>query len=100
MLEPIRDFAWERLAASGEAESLRRRHAAHYAALAVEAAPHLTGPDQLTWLARVAAEAFNLRAAIRALLDGGEAETAIDLVWALWRYWRAQGPAGGGERRR
>ena len=94
MLEPIRDFAWERLAASGETESLRRRHAAHYAALAVEAAPHLTGPDQLTWLARVAAEAFNLRAAIRALLDGGESKAAIDLVWALWRYWRSQGQQG------
>ena len=73
---------------------MRRRHAAHYAALAVEAAPHLTGPNQLIWLARVAAEAFNLRAAIRALLDGGEAETAIELVWALWRYGRSQGQQG------
>ena len=91
MLEPIRDFAREQLAASGEEAPVQRRHAAYYRAFALEAAPHLTGPEQLTWLRRLEPEQYNLRVAVRALLNGGEVAAAVDLVWALWRYWRISG---------
>ena len=91
LLESIRDFAREQLAASGEHVALERRHAAYYHALALEAGPHLAGPDQSAWLGRLAREEHNLRAAVRALLDLGQAETAVGLVWALWRYWRFSG---------
>jgi hypothetical protein len=44
MLETIREFALERLTESGEAESVRRRHAAHFVVLAEGAEPTLAGP--------------------------------------------------------
>jgi predicted ATPase len=50
MLETIREYALERLAASGEGETLRQRHAAYYLALAEMAAPKLHGAEQGAWL--------------------------------------------------
>ncbi|HZO30842.1 MAG TPA: hypothetical protein VFH48_33145 [Chloroflexota bacterium] len=41
MLETIREYALEQLAAYGEADDARRQHAEHFLALAEEAEPHL-----------------------------------------------------------
>ena len=46
MLETIREFALERLAASGEEEQARRRHAAFFLALAERSEPEFYGPEQ------------------------------------------------------
>jgi predicted ATPase len=43
MLETIREYAAERLEASGDAADLRRRHAEHFHALAEEAEQNLRG---------------------------------------------------------
>ena len=43
MLETIREYALERLAASGEEEAIRQRHAAYFLALAEAAEPELRG---------------------------------------------------------
>ena len=94
MLETIREYALEELGATGEAEATRRRHAAHYRALAAEAGQHLTGPAYVAWLGRLEGERHNLRAAMRALLDLGEPAEAVDLLWALWRHWRLSGQQG------
>src|SRR6185503_1261779 len=49
LLETIRMFGAERLAESGEADSIRRRHATAYLALAAEAARHMPGRNQVPW---------------------------------------------------
>jgi predicted ATPase/class 3 adenylate cyclase len=88
LLETLRHYARQKLAARGAAvDALRRRHAAHYLALAEEAAPHLTGPQQLAWLERLAAEQDNLRAALRWSLDDGAAAAGLRLAVALDQFW-------------
>ena len=88
MLETIREFALERLAARGDGEAARRRHAAFYLVLAEEAEPGLLGPKQREWLERLDSERDNIRAALSWALDAGEAEVGLRIGAALWRYWQ------------
>jgi DNA-binding CsgD family transcriptional regulator/tetratricopeptide (TPR) repeat protein len=87
MLEPVRQYGREKLEESDEVRQVRRRHATWFFELAEEAAPHLKGRRQVEWLERLEKEHDNLRAAMRFLLEEGEIEAAIRLVWALWMFW-------------
>src|SRR5262249_61533778 len=53
MLESLREFALEQLAACSEDRACRDRHADYVYGLAAEAAPHLTGPHQVSYLDRL-----------------------------------------------
>jgi tetratricopeptide (TPR) repeat protein len=64
MLETVRVFVAERLAARADAAEVRRRHAGYYRALAEQAESHLRGVGQAEWLDRLQAEAGNLAAAV------------------------------------
>jgi predicted ATPase/DNA-binding CsgD family transcriptional regulator len=97
MPETIREFALERLEASGEAETMHRRHAGFLLALAEDAAPALLGPDQETWLARLDRERHNLRAAGRWTLANDRAQS-LRLAAALWRNWYMRGHVQEGRR--
>ena len=90
MLEPVRQYAREKLEENGEEEEARRRHAAHYLAMAERAGAELWGPGQGGWLERLEWENGNLRAALAWALDAN-AETAGRLCWALWLFWWARG---------
>jgi predicted ATPase len=64
LLETIRQFAAGRLAEAGDDRAaVAAAHCAHYLSVAETAAPHLTGPDQGSWLARLDADQANLRRA-------------------------------------
>jgi non-specific serine/threonine protein kinase len=91
MLHVIREYALEQLEASGEAEALRRAHAAELVVLVERAEPLLTGPEAGAWLERLEREHDNLRAALGWAQARGETETGLRLVAALWRYWEARG---------
>jgi predicted ATPase/DNA-binding XRE family transcriptional regulator len=69
MLETVREYAWERLAAAGELESARGAHAHYFLALAEQADAALRGSDQRACFLRLEREHDNLRAALRWLLD-------------------------------
>jgi tetratricopeptide (TPR) repeat protein len=96
MLEPVRQYALEKLDDGGE--ETRRRHARYYLALAERARPRLTGPDQASWLDRLEAENDNLRAAIGWSLDRDDAEVALRLVAELWWFWYKRGHLNEGRR--
>jgi predicted ATPase/DNA-binding CsgD family transcriptional regulator len=93
MLETIREYALTRLVAAGEAAESARRHAAYYAALAAEAAPRLLrGRAQDLWLARLAHDLDNLRAALDwSLAAEPDAPTGVRTAGHLWRFWHVHG---------
>jgi predicted ATPase/DNA-binding CsgD family transcriptional regulator len=91
ILETIREYGLEQLAASGEEETTQNRHAAYYLALAqrVEADP--PGPAGIRWLGLLETEHPNLRAALAWLFARGEAEACLRLASAVWQFWYAHG---------
>ncbi len=95
MLETIREYGLEVLAANGEDEVALRAHADYYLALAEQAAAALGGPQLIVWLDRLEREHDNLRAAMQWTLEGGNAreimEMALRLGAALERFWVVRG---------
>ncbi len=92
LLVTVRSFARSRLEA-GAAVRLRARHAEHYTAIAEEAAPRLTGPEQVRWLNRLHADQDNLRAVLEGA-DGRSARVAA----AVWWFWLQFGHVVEGDR--
>src|SRR3984957_1113907 len=110
MLETIREYALERLEQDDDSSGARRRHAAHYAAVAERAREQIEGPGQLAALDRLEAEHDNLRAALAWSLEtpsagqaghperGERAVIGLRLVHALWPFWYQHGHATEGRR--
>jgi predicted ATPase len=93
LLETIRQFAAEQLAETGndEAAAVQAAHCAYFVSVAQAAAPHLTGPDQGSWLTRLDAEQANLRrAAEYAASRPDGTKRVLRLSVALRRNWRAR----------
>ena len=88
MLETIREYAWERLVESGEAEELQRQQAVYYLALAEAAEPVLRGPQQALWLARLETEHDNLRTVLSWAQARGAVELGVRLAVALGPFWQ------------
>jgi predicted ATPase/DNA-binding XRE family transcriptional regulator len=87
MLEPVRQYALEKLRESGEADEARGRHVRYYLALAEQAEPHIKGLDQAEWLDRLETENDNLRTAIGWSIETGDAQSAARFGWVLAMYW-------------
>jgi predicted ATPase/DNA-binding CsgD family transcriptional regulator len=98
MLETVREFGLEQLAASGEAEVVQQAHATYFLALAERAAPEWWGPEPATWLDRLEAEHDNLRAALGLAIESEQAEIGFRLAIALHWFWRVRGPVSEGHR--
>ena len=91
MLEPVRQYALEKLEESGEAKGTRQRHVAFFLGLAERAEPELRGPDQSEWLERLEQENDDLRAAMSWALSTEDHDTAVRLGWALAYFWWPHG---------
>ena len=97
-LEPVRQYARERLEESEEGDAVRLRHALWFLALAEDAEPELRSELQGLWLERLETEHDNLRAALSWLLGREEAESALRLAGALGAFWSLHGYLGEGRR--
>ncbi|ORV59159.1 hypothetical protein AWC06_17440 [Mycobacterium fragae] len=80
LLETIRQYGEERLAACGETDALLMRHGRYYAALSARAAERYYGPEQILWASQVVRERDNVRAALANAIDAGDAALAVRLV--------------------
>jgi predicted ATPase/DNA-binding SARP family transcriptional activator len=100
LLETIRRFAADQLAADAvDAEATERRAADWFAGWAVGLAAHSEGPETGRWLAQAVADADNLRAAIEWLDRAGRAADHLQLVVDAMVLWFEAGHEREGERR-
>ncbi|HEX2145236.1 MAG TPA: BTAD domain-containing putative transcriptional regulator [Glycomyces sp.] len=91
LLETVREYAAARLAEVGETAERRTAHAQHFAVRAEQAEPHLMSAEQVAWLDRLAADHGNFTAAIRRMIDAGNAELAHRALAPLSWYWWMRG---------
>ena len=101
LLETVRHYAQEHLAASGEEDEIRGRHFAFFLRLAEHVRAKLDREDQGAWLERLESERENLLAA-HAWCDHGHEDDAgeegLRLVSALKPYWIHRGLLGLGSK--
>jgi predicted ATPase len=95
MLETIREYAHEKLVASGEEALVRQRHAVYYLSL-VEAWTQAYLEPSLP-IVQLEREYHNLRIALQWAIEQGQSELALDLGLALWHYWTKQGSPNEGQ---
>lgn len=90
LLEPVRQYARDQLAGSGELDDIQARHAGFLISMLETARFGLTGPDQPMWLHRLDAERDNLRGA---LMWSEEADPGLGfhLASLVWFPWYMQG---------
>ncbi len=91
MLEPIRQYAAERLAALPDAQAVERRHERYFVEFSETVGPELMGADQIGWGLRIDAEAANLRRALARAQAAGEPEPVLRIVGAIDEWWFDRG---------
>ncbi len=97
LLETIREFAGERLTATGEASEIAERHARRYAEVAREIRDGVEGDAQVASIERGIEEEGNLQAALDTLLGRAQAgdrdacELGLLMCADLWMYWHVRG---------
>jgi predicted ATPase/DNA-binding XRE family transcriptional regulator len=99
MLEPVRQYASEKLEQSEEAEETKRRHYAHYLAFAEEAdlayglltGARLTGAEGEAWMDRLERDHDNLRAALSWAKERDDVESGLRLAGTLCWFWWMRG---------
>jgi predicted ATPase len=87
MLETIREFAGDRLTESGESDRVLRFHAEYFERLAHASLAGFSHGAEVHTVYRFAAEAENLRAALRWFLEGDEPDRAAAMAEGLWPLW-------------
>jgi predicted ATPase len=97
MLDTIRDYAREKLDASGEQADGAARHCQYYFAFAKRARDGYKGADVAKWIQRAESELDNLRAATAlALAAGVDPFIAVKIAVALQQFWSLRGYASEG----
>ncbi len=91
LLDTIRAYAAERLEADGERDRIQGRHRDWYVDLVRRAATELAGAGQRPWLDRLEVEHDDIRAVLDRAVAVPDAPTAINVAFAMWRFWQKHG---------
>ncbi|MFI6483523.1 AfsR/SARP family transcriptional regulator [Nonomuraea sp. NPDC050663] len=86
LLEPVRQYAEQLLAAAGEVAQVRARHATYFLDLARRAAGERRGEQRQHWRRRLDIERENLYAALE-WAAAASAGSALALAAELWWWW-------------
>jgi predicted ATPase/transcriptional regulator with XRE-family HTH domain len=87
LLETVREYGLERLEEAGETAATRRAHADYWLGVVEAARARIHGPDGLAVLNQLESEHDNVRAALAWVISQGEAELALRLAYASYRFW-------------
>ena len=90
LLEPVRQYARERLKESGETGIVQSRHARWCLELVEEVRGGLQGPEQTSWVGLMQKEHANAQGALSWSLEA-EPETALRLAASLGYFWYRYG---------
>ena len=97
MLETLREYAHERLAADADAAALAARHCEHYFVVAKRVRDGLRGAESVLWAEQAETELDNLRAAMVESRHGvADIAIAAKLPMALQNFWLLRGHASEG----
>jgi predicted ATPase len=87
LLEPVRQFAYAQLVASGEEAETRQHHALYFLSLAEQMEQARDTTQEREWLQKLRAERDNLRAVNRWALEQREAGFAHRFNGSLFAFW-------------
>jgi predicted ATPase/DNA-binding CsgD family transcriptional regulator len=99
LLETIRIYARQRLAELDDPARVRDRHLAFYVGLVARAQAGLTGAQPEPWVARLASDLDDLRAAMDRAAQSGDLRALVDLTEPIVRFWLERGLSGEVHRR-
>jgi predicted ATPase/DNA-binding CsgD family transcriptional regulator len=99
LLETIRVYARQRLSQLDDPTRLRDRHLAFHVRLAGRAHAGLTGGQPEPWMARLAADLDDLRAAMDWAAESGDLRGLVDITEPIVRFWFERGLSGEVHRR-
>lgn len=91
MLEPVRQYAQERLADTAEPIAFRAAHARHFVGFVHETTPGLRTAGITATMRRIDVDYDNIRATLATLLETGETDAYLDVAFDLMSYWMHKG---------
>jgi predicted ATPase/DNA-binding CsgD family transcriptional regulator len=92
LLETVRQYGMDRLAATGQEAALRGRHREYYRQLARRAEAERVSPREVEWLLRLRRELPDLRQAMESgLAEPGSASAALEIAVAVRDLWIGTG---------
>lgn len=90
-LEPIRQYARDKLNETRESNLIQDRHLNYYLRLAEEVEPYLFGAGQQDWKNRLELDHDNLRVALAWSLESNQIEAGLKMAGALAWFWHSKG---------
>jgi predicted ATPase/transcriptional regulator with XRE-family HTH domain len=90
-LEPIRQYARDKLNETRQSNLIQDRHLNYYLRVAEEAEPYLFGAGQQDWKNRLELDHDNLRVALAWSLESNQIEAGLKLAGALAWFWHSKG---------